>query len=87
VVSNGIRNVNDLPGEQPSSLSREIKSNGVEIYTVAVGSDIDVMELIMMSSTPDNVFSIRYLNSKKEVRSLVKDKCQGMCCAFSLEWR
>jgi len=79
VVSTGIRNVNDLPGEQPSSLSREIKSKGVEIYTVAVGSDIDVMELIMMSSTPDNVFSIRYLNSKKEVRSLVKDKCQGMC--------
>jgi hypothetical protein len=39
--------------------SNGLKTKGVEIYALGVGTDIDVMELLDIASTEDYVFSAR----------------------------
>jgi hypothetical protein len=43
--------------------SNGLKTKGVDVYALGVGTDIDVMELLNIASTEDYVLSARWIST------------------------
>ncbi|XP_048583307.1 uncharacterized protein LOC5512020 isoform X1 [Nematostella vectensis] len=78
VLTDGIQTKDRGPFTPPGIASGPLKMKGVEVYSLGVGSDIEVLELITMASSDINVYSARNFD---ELETKVADITQAQCKA------
>ena len=58
--------------------SQPLKDKGVNIYSIGVGQDTDLLELNEIASSPDNVFAVENFDHlSREVKRITKLQCRG----------
>ena len=58
--------------------SRPLKENGVQVYSLGIGQDIDIGELLDIASDDESVFSARDFDELQSiVAGITKQTCKG----------
>lgn len=78
VLTDGIQTKNRGPYTELIMASDPLKMKGIDIYSLGVGSDIEVMELIQTASVPDYVFSASNFDDlSQKVTEITDAQCKG----------
>jgi hypothetical protein len=79
VLTDGIQTKDKGPFTSLHIASSRLQNKDVNVYSLGVGSDIDVTELLDMASGKDFVFSARNFDDlSTRVKEITEAQCQGM---------
>ncbi|EDO40880.1 predicted protein [Nematostella vectensis] len=77
-LTDGIQTFDQGPYTKPSIVSQKLKDRGIDVYTVGVGDDVDLFELLSISSGDKYTYSAKNFDElQAKVQEILQEQCTG----------